>query len=199
MNTSLVICLHFRTWCAHAAIYFLAFETRVTLCLTTLMLLRTLSYSKWSCGMLVSHSVCGWCSGSNRSCGWSRLMVGRWSFQSLYCCSSSLLVRACRFLPTEQRISLHARLLACEGHCRCFFLSLLCISFPHTLLFFTFPPLELRCGVSTKYLKCLQTPKSSLPRSSNRSGRKPRRILPGHSKRRPRLNPVVSSSYFFFF
>ena len=165
MSTSLVTGLLFLMWFAHAAICFLACETRVTLCLTTQMLLRTLSYSKWSCGMLVSHSVCGWCSGSNKSCGWSRLMVGRWSFKSLYCCSSFLLVRACRFLPTEQRISLaRARLLACEGLCRRS-LSLLCISFPHALLLFfffffsTFPPLELCCGVSTTCLKCLQTPK----------------------------------------
>ena len=89
--------------------------------------------------------------------------MGRWSFKSLYCCSSFLLVRACRFLPTEQRISLaRARLLACEGLCRRS-LSLLCISFPHALLLFfffsTFPPLELCCGVSTTCLKCLQTPK----------------------------------------
>lgn len=32
--------------------------TLVTLCPTMLMLLRTLSYWKWSCGTLVSHSAC---------------------------------------------------------------------------------------------------------------------------------------------
>ena len=123
-------------WFAHAAICFLACESRVTLCLTTQMLLRTLSYSKWSCGMLVSHSVCGWCSGSNKSCGWSRLMVGRWSFKSLYCCSSFLLVRACRFLPTEQRISLARACL--RGPLSPFFISSLHLFPSRTAAFFFF-------------------------------------------------------------
>lgn len=50
-------------------------KTLVTLCPTMLMLLRTLSYWKRSCGMLVSHSLCGWWPEPNKSRGWSRLMV----------------------------------------------------------------------------------------------------------------------------
>lgn len=86
--------------------------------------------------------------------------MGRWSFKSLYCCSSFLLVRACRFLPTEQRISLARACL--RGPLSPFFISSLHLFPSRTAAFFffsTFPPLELCCGVSTTCLKCLQTPK----------------------------------------
>lgn len=110
-------------------------ETLVTFCPTMLMLLRTLSYWKWSCGMLVSHSACGWWLGHNKSHGWSRLMEAGWSFKSLYSQGSFLLVRACQLLPIALQISPCACLFVRIFVCHC---SFLCIPFTHSLLLLLF-------------------------------------------------------------